>query len=114
MGLDRDRSAVPFVDDAAGDVEPEPGSPAYVLRGEEGVECVRSDLRGHPLARVADLDHGCGGFRAGHKAKRAIPMHGIDRVSDEVGPHLVQLAGVRLDAWCRLVEVTLDAHAGAK
>ena len=52
---------------------------------------------GMPGAGVGDLDDDRVAVGAGADRQRALAVHGVDGVVDEVGPDLVELAGVGVD-----------------
>jgi hypothetical protein len=54
LAADQDLAAV-FGDDALGDAQSQPGSPAFGLGSEEGIEDGRQDVVGDALAVVDDL-----------------------------------------------------------
>ncbi|HQR28632.1 MAG TPA: AMP-binding protein, partial [Nocardioides sp.] len=85
----------------------------------EAVALVRAALAGEPTR----LDAGplsravvprVVAVGAGRHGEHAPAGHRVDRVVDEVGPHLVQLTGHRLDARQRGRVVLLDPDAGAQ
>ena len=80
-----------------GDVQPEPGAAARRLGRVEGLEDPLADLRGHPRPVVTDLDDHVAVAREGADLDPAVAAHRIDRVVEDVRPHLVELAAERLD-----------------
>src|SRR5512145_2480166 len=95
--VDVDLPAVTLHDDSAGQVEPEPGALADLLGREERLEGVGGDLLGHTVAGIPDLDDDGAVIGVRPDRERPLALHGVDRVVDEVGPHLVELAGRGLD-----------------
>ena len=96
-GVDVDQAAVALDHDPAGDVEAEAGALADVLGREERLERARDDLRRHARSGVGDLDHDPVALGAGAHREGARAVHRVDGVVDQVGPDLVELAGVGLD-----------------
>src|SRR6516164_3362512 len=96
LGVDRDRAAVALYDDALCDVETKTGAFAHVLGCVEGLERAGRHLRWHAWAGITDLDEDIVSLGPSRQAKRACPVHRVDGVVNEVGPHLVKLTGVRL------------------
>ena len=106
--LERQRAVVTVDDDPAGRRQPEPGSPSHVLGREEGVEDPRLDLRRHPGAVVRDLDERVPGHVAGGDRDRPVIAERIDRVVEQVRPHLVELGSAHGQPGKRPVVVALD------
>src|SRR5208337_4522002 len=113
-GVDGDRAAVALHDDAPCDVEAQAGAFADVLGRVKGLEGAGRHLRRHARAGVADLDDDVVAFGPGRQPERARAGHGVDGVVDEVGPYLVQLAGVCLDPRDVCAVVTHDRDTVAE
>ena len=88
-----------FHDDASCDVESEAGAFANVFGGVEGLERASGNFRRHSRAGVDHLDDDIILFGPGGETERAGAAHGVEGVVDEVGPYLVELAGVGFDRW---------------
>src|SRR5699024_907354 len=114
LGVDADLAAVAIHHDAPGDVEPETGALADILRRVARLERARRHRRRHACAGVADLDAAVARVSPGHDLERADAFHRVDRVVDQVGPHLVELTGVRLDPGDLAAVLALDLDAVAE
>ena len=90
LGLHPQIAVVLLDDDPAGQIQPEPGALAERLGGEERVEDAADDVLGDARSVVADLDadHLFVLALRAHR-QRAVAVHRLDRVVDDVGPHLV-------------------------
>ena len=97
LRLHLDVSAVALHHDPSRDVEAETGALADLLGREEGLERALGDLGRHARPGVGDLHDDAGVVGARAHGQHALPVHRVDGVVDEVGPHLVELADVRLD-----------------
>ena len=77
--------------------EAEPGAFVELLGGEEVVEHTGLHVLRDPRAAVDHFHRhlAIGGDRP--QCERPGPLHGVYRVRDEVGPHLVELAAESLD-----------------
>jgi hypothetical protein len=73
---------------------PEPGALTHALGREERARKHGPWPLGRPRPRVADLHENSVALRTGRQPERAGPGHGVDSVGHEVGPHLVELAGI--------------------
>src|SRR5919106_4007330 len=96
-GGDPQVAAVALDHDAPADVEAEAGALADRLGGVEGLEDVGQDRLGDARAGVGDLDDQAVAVAAGADGQPALAvhaLHGVDGVLDQVGPDLVELAGV--------------------
>src|SRR3569833_1320889 len=77
--------------------------------GEEGGEDAIDDLVGDARAVVADLDpNHVVGFPFGSQRQRAVAVHRLNRVVDDVGPDLVEIAWVAQQFGQGLVHVLDD------
>src|SRR5438477_374919 len=76
-------------DELVAEVEPQPATDPRRLGGEERLEDLRGDVRRDPRTGVADGDlHLVGIDAAGLDRDRALAVHGIGCVVDQVGPDL--------------------------
>src|SRR5215216_3488621 len=108
LRLDPDVAAVAGHDDAAGDVQPEPGSLAHALGREERLPDPR--LEGWRDARpvVGDLDAGPIALARRPNPEGAPAAHSVDGVVDQVGPDLVQLTPMGADLRQATVVLAVD------
>ena len=97
------------VDDSVGRVEAQARPLAHRFGGEERIEDLAGEVGGNARTVIADLDHDASPSRAGADGEDATPLHRIDRVVDQVGPHLIELATVRIDTGEVLVVIALHA-----
>ena len=74
---------------------PVPLPTPLVVKNGSNAWCLR--LVGHPGAGVADLHNHAFAVGTRRHPKRAVALHRVESVVDEVRPHLVELAGERLD-----------------
>jgi hypothetical protein len=84
--------------DAVGDRQSEPGT--LGLRGEEGVEDFRQDLRRDPRSRIADDQLGASGlprYRPGLDADLAFALHRVSGIREQVHHDLLQRVRVAPD-----------------
>jgi hypothetical protein len=79
------------------DVEPQPGALADWLGRKERFEDALGDLRRDTTTSVADLHQGELAVTGGAHGEGALPVHRIDCVVDQIGPHLVELSRVGRD-----------------
>ncbi len=110
--LDRD---VPLVlaDDAVDCGQPQAGTLPGFLGGEEGIEDLLDDLRGHALAGVGDRDDGVAHRWArvrwrpvgGGDADSAVVANGVAAVDDQIENNLLELSAVYVDRSRRGVQV---------
>ncbi len=109
-GSERDgQVAVVLVhDDPPGDVQPQPGALADRLGGEERLEDPRDDVGRDARAGVADLDLRRVVASPGPEGERAVAAHRLQRVVDQVRPHLVQLRAVHRNVGQHSVVVAHD------
>src|SRR5204863_424828 len=92
--VDADLAAV-LLDDARGDRQAETGPLALRLGREERLEDARGHLRLDPGPGILNRHLHVTIFHPGLDQDLAPPVHGLYRVVDEVGPHLVEFADVR-------------------
>src|SRR5215203_1159673 len=83
-------------DDAPHDVQPEPGPGADLLGRIERLEDMALRLARYPRPVVDHLDHDTPVIYIRPQDDTTASIHGVYRVVDEVGPHLVQLAAASL------------------
>src|SRR2546423_6940116 len=114
LGVDGDRAAVALDDDALCDVETQTGAFAHVLSRVEDLERAGRYLQRHPRAGVTDLDDDIVPLGPRRQPQRACSVHRVDGVVDEVGPHLVEFAGVSLDVGDAGAVVTDDRDTVAE
>src|ERR1700722_17947068 len=102
-----DVTAMLLHDDVEGQIQPEAGAFPERLGGEERLEDVLADIFGDPGPIVTDLDAGHAlAFPAGADGQRAtLIAHRGDRVVDDVGPYLIEIAWIARDFRKRLVEL---------
>jgi Domain of unknown function (DUF5134) len=112
LGIDGDEAAVPLHNRTPRDVETETGAFPRVLGRVEGVERAGRYLRWHTRSGVADLDDDVLLLDPGRQPERPCAVHRIERVVDEIGPHLVELAGVSLDPGEAGAVVAHDSNTG--
>src|SRR4051794_3388852 len=86
-------------DDIVGDMKAQPGAYTLRLGGIESVEDVRLDIRRNTRPAIDDFYYHVTALCIGAYSYFALPFHGVGGVIENVGPHLVQLAGECLDAW---------------
>src|SRR5215472_2488675 len=91
-GLHPDVAMVAANHNPEGDVEPEAGAVAHWLGSEERLENPVLDLGRDPGASVAELDQQHVSVERGADGERPGPVHRRNRVVDQVGPDLIQLA----------------------
>src|SRR5215211_2639648 len=111
LRFDGQVAAVPPDHDPVGDVQAEPGALADRLGGEERFEDALAQLFGDARAGVANLEPHPVAVHGGAYGERAVTVHGLDGVVDQIGPYLVQLAGVDGDLRQRRIEVLDDLDA---
>ncbi len=97
-------------DDVMADVEPQTGSLARRFGGEERIEHLGQRVGRDPVSRIPDAHHHPRFLQRRPHRQLAAPVHGGYRIVDDVGPHLVQLAAVPLDAGDVLVELAPHRH----
>src|SRR5919197_3366514 len=97
LGVDADRAAVALLDDATCDVEAKTGALAWVLGRVERLERPCRHRRRHPGTGIADLDDHDIPVSPRRYPQCSRPAHRVDGVVDELGPYLVEFAGVGLD-----------------
>ncbi len=99
-------AVMPVDDDLPGQIQPQPGPFTEGFGGEERLEDVLEDVGGNSWTGVADLHaQHLVGFAAGTNRQRAArAAHRGNRIVDDVGPHLVQIAWVAGDLRKRVVE----------
>src|SRR5512146_264156 len=111
-GLYLNRPVVP-ANDSARDVETEPGVVAHWLGREEWVEDSRLDILRDPGAVIDHRDDD-GISLSGVRGDAHVPappfVHGVERILDQVRPHLTQLAAERGHEWKIRRHVERDAH----
>jgi hypothetical protein len=88
-GRDLDLSPVLVDDDVVGDVQAKARAYTGSLRGKEGLENARLNLRGDPRSLVDDVDRDHTFRGEGAQSKLSLAFYGVDRVVDQVGPHLI-------------------------
>src|SRR5581483_6061267 len=93
-GLHLDVSVVPVDHHPPADVESQPGSLTDGFGGEERLEDPLDGIGWDTGSGVTDLDESVLAVAGGTNGERALPLHGVDGVDDEVGPHLVELGRV--------------------
>lgn len=93
-GLHLQVSVVAVHHDPPADVESEAGSLADGFGGEKRFEDSPGGFGWDTGSGVTDLDHGELTVAGGAHSEGALPVHGVDGIIDEVGPHLVELGGV--------------------
>src|ERR1700716_516899 len=111
LRLHADVAVVATDDDAIADVQTEAGAVANVLGREERFEDAPLQLGRNSGPGVADLDKDPIVFSGGPNSQRPFPIHGVDGVVDQVGPHLVQLARLGADLGEAPVVVPYDLDA---
>src|SRR5215203_3208669 len=95
--------------------------PLPVLCGVERLECAGRDVRWHAGAGVADFNDDVFPVSPGRYSQSAGAVHRVDGVIDEIGPHLVEFAGVGVDPGddavvtydVDVVELVAEHHQGA-
>src|SRR5262249_52607124 len=104
--LDAQVALVLFDDDPPGEIEPQAGAFTERFGGEERCEDAVDDLVRDAGAVVANLyaDHVLG-FTLGAQRQRAAAVHGLDRVVDDIGPDLIEIAWVAEQFGQRRVDV---------
>src|ERR687895_1533927 len=85
-------------DDVVGDMQAKARAYAGSLRGKEGLENARLNLRRYPRSVVDDVDRDDIFRGECAQNKLSLACYGVDRVVDQVGPHLVELGPVGLYA----------------
>src|SRR5829696_8938815 len=121
LGVDADRATVALLDDASCDVKTKTRALAHVLCGVERLECAGRYVPWHAGAGVADFNDDVSPVSPGRYSQSAGAVHRVDGVIDEVGPHLVEFAGVGLDPGddavvtydVDVVELVAEHHQGA-
>src|SRR5215211_396582 len=110
FGSDLNLPPVLVDDDVVGDVQAQARADARSFCGKEGFEDARLDLWGYPRSVVDDVDRNDVVLGVGAQSKFSVAINGVDRVVDEVGPHLIELGSVGL-YWRHIVGViALDAY----
>src|SRR5215213_10058151 len=89
FGRDLKLPTVLVDDDVVGDVQAQARADARSFRGKEGFEDARLNLRGYPRSVVDDVDRDHTFRGEGAQSKLSLASYGVDRVVDQVGPHLI-------------------------
>ena len=108
LGLERERAVVAVDDDPSRGGEAEPRARADVLGGEERVEHAVAVLRRDARAVVADLDDRAAVVAPRGDRDRAVLAERVDRVVEQVGPHLVELGAAHAELGQRAVVLAHD------
>ncbi len=83
--------------EVAADIQSQSRAFSGGLGGEEGIEDLRLVLLRDAGTVVLDLDDDPRAVSMRSQYQRALTVHGVDGVVDDVRPYLVQLARVRLN-----------------
>src|SRR5262245_37869562 len=86
------------LDNTARDVEAKTGSLPDILGGEERIEDAIDNLRWNPRPVVNHADHDLAVRGFGHDLDMAARRR-VDRVVQQIRPHLIQLTAVTLHLW---------------
>src|SRR5690349_14251877 len=73
-------------------IESQAGAFAHAFGGEKGLKDMRLDIVRDSRAGIADLNNDAAIITRSAYAQRTASMHRVNRIVDDVGPHLVQLA----------------------
>src|ERR1700735_5865784 len=98
-------------DDALDGVQAEAGAFADAFGGEKGLKDVGLDFGGNSRAVVRELDHCATVVGEGSDAKLTGSAHRVNRVVNNVGPDLVELATKRIHQEGNGMVVALHRHA---
>jgi len=79
-----------------GNIEAQARPLADRLGGEERLKQPRLNLRRDTRTAVSELDQRVVALTARGNDKVATALHGVDRIVDNIGPYLIELAAVRL------------------
>src|SRR5690348_13942609 len=92
-----DASMVPVDDNALNDFEPEPGTLACCFGREERLEEVLANLGRNAGPVIFDNNDSLVSVAARRNRENARIAHGVKRVRNQIGPGLIQFAGVGAD-----------------
>ena len=81
-------------DDVVCDVQSQAGANTGTFRSKERFEDAVLNPGGNPRPVIDDFDHNFAAFGVCAQDELSLTLHGTDRVVDDVGPDLVQLAPV--------------------
>ncbi len=87
-----------FLDDIVRNVQPHSGADARWLGREEQIENARLNFRRNAGSIVRDFHHDTFVLPARFDFQFPFALHRVNRIIDDVRPHLIQLAPVRFDA----------------
>jgi hypothetical protein len=85
-------------DDVVCDVQSQAGANTGTFRSKERFEDAALNPGGNPRPVVDNFDHDFAVFGVRAENELSLTLHSVDRVVDDVGPDLVQLAPVGFDA----------------
>src|SRR5262249_4141230 len=96
--------------DALDRVQAETSALPDALGREEGLKDVGLDFGGDSWAAVTNLHHDATVVTIGPNSKLALAAHGVNRVVDDVGPNLVQLAAEGIHQKRQGLIITFHSH----
>ena len=97
LGLDAEIAVVTADHDPVADVQAQSRALPDLLGREERIEDAALEFGRDSRSGVTDLDQHTIPVPAGADGQRALAVHGIDGVVDDVGPYLVELAALGAD-----------------
>ena len=97
-------------DDAVADIEAQPRPVSRRFGGIEGVENFLLNVDGNSRSTVGYFDNDPVAVPVGFQLESAFAAHRSNRVIDEVGPHLVELAAKALNKRQILRKVKIDVE----
>lgn len=112
-GFHADASVMPVHDDPVHDFEPESGTLAGRFGGEERLEEVFANVRRNAGAVVFHNNHRVIALPACGNRENARIVHRVERVRNQIGPGLVQLAGVGANLVQRAIVIAPDFDSRA-
>ena len=88
-----------LADDAINGVETESRTFADILRSKKRLEDARLNVCRNPGPVVCDLHHNAIAFAVctDRDSPVAVTVESIDRIIEQIGPDLIQLAAIRID-----------------
>ena len=104
----------PVHDDPPHNIQPEPSPLAYLFRRKEGIEDTSTQLGRNPSSLVDDLNQHSVLLMSCPNAKLSMPVHGVNRIVNQVRPYLIELASLSQDTRQLGIVVPDDLDASAE
>jgi hypothetical protein len=100
-----------FLHHSLGRIQAEARALPNSFGGEKRLKDVGLYLGGNPRAVISDLDHNTTILAIGSDSKLALSPHGVDRVVNNVGPDLIELAAKRIHEKRNALIIALHYHS---